>query len=557
MAQDQPALDVGSEIGAYRLTSPIGAGGMGVVYQAEHMQTGDTVAIKLLTPDLARVSGFRHRFARESEYANTIAHPSIVEVYEAGEAGGVLFIAMKYIDGEDLKTLLHRQGPLGPEQAANVLEPIADALDAAHGVGLLHRDVKPGNIMIAVAPPEEEGKSYLTDFGLSKNPSSDSIALTAAGEFVGTIDYTAPEQILGKDADHRVDVYALGCVLYECLTGALPYPKPREVEVLYAHIQDPPPKVTDKRPDLPPALDDVIATAMAKEPDERYSTAQQLIEAVRVAAGIGGRVAPVSDALVLKVIGGSAAGTDITVEDGEFLIGRAAPGEGKLANDIEISRQHARIARQGDGWVIEDLGSTNGTFVNGDQIAQPVQLTDGDSIEVGGSTMTVSLPQAAAPEPEPAPTPAPTPVPDATTFSEVPSFAQEPPATGAPAEAEVPGTEAPEPSEPEAAPGPAVPGGPPEVTVFAPVQDFPEAAPAAPEEPAAAEPEPEAAPEPEPEPAPEPEPEPVAAPAAAARLEIGLAVDFEAGTVELDLGGGTPPVRLVREGDGWRVDGAS
>ena len=185
MAQEQPAVEVGSEIGAYRLTSPIGAGGMGVVYQAEHTQTGDTVAIKLLTPDLARVSGFRHRFARESEYANTIEHPNIVEVYEAGEAGGVLFIAMKYVDGEDLKTLLHRQGPLEPEQAANCSSQIADALDAAHSVGLLHRDVKPGNIMIVTAPGEEAGKSYLTDFGPQQEPSSDSIALTAAGRVRG------------------------------------------------------------------------------------------------------------------------------------------------------------------------------------------------------------------------------------------------------------------------------------------------------------------------------------------------------------------------------------
>src|SRR4051812_45029498 len=177
---------------------------MGVVYVGQGAD-GATVAVKLLTRDLARQSGFRERFVREARYANSLNHPNVIEVFDAGEQDGVLYIAMQFVEGEDLKALLVREGRLDARRTVGLLGQVASALDAAHSTGLMHRDIKPGNVMIANGQPEH---CYLTDFGLSKNPSSDSIALTAQGEFVGTIDYTAPELVLGKEADSRLDVYS-------------------------------------------------------------------------------------------------------------------------------------------------------------------------------------------------------------------------------------------------------------------------------------------------------------------------------------------------------------
>src|SRR3954465_6862096 len=269
-------ISAGTEIGGYRIVNLLGQGGMGVVYLADNVHNGQRVALKLLTPDLARSSGFRERFSREASYASSLRHPNVLEVYDAGEQDGVLYIAMQYVEGEDLKALLSREGRLDARRTVGILGQIASALDAAHTTGLMHRDIKPGNVMIAAGQPEH---CYLTDFGLSKNPSADSIALTAQGEFVGAIDYTAPELVLGKDADSRLDVYSLGCLFYECLAGQPPFPRERDVEVLYAHIQDPPPRVSAVRPDLSPALDDVIVKAMAKKPEDRFPSSRAFIDA--------------------------------------------------------------------------------------------------------------------------------------------------------------------------------------------------------------------------------------------------------------------------------------
>jgi len=383
-------IGIGTIIGGFRLKSLIGQGGMGVVYLGEHTQTGVNCAVKLLTPDLARQPGFRERFVREARYANSIDHPNIIEVLDAGEEGEVLYIAMQFVEGRDLKRVMHDEAPLDPARVVHLLGQIASALDAAHRTGLLHRDIKPGNIMVASgAGPEAPEHAYLTDFGLSKNVSSDSIALTAAGEFVGTIDYTAPELVLGKPFDSRLDIYSLGCVMYEALTGQFPFPKERDVEVLYAHIQDPAPSASAVRPDLPQELDAVIQRAMAKDPDDRYPTASAFTEAARAVVGDPQRPAQELTQMKLDVVAGNAQGTAIVVTD-EFEIGRHAPGEGKLGSDIEISRQHARIMRDDQGqYVIEDLGSTNGTFVNGARLAAPQVLQVGDRIEVGDTQLVV------------------------------------------------------------------------------------------------------------------------------------------------------------------------
>jgi serine/threonine protein kinase len=407
-------VEVGQDIGNYRVTGRIGEGGMGAVYLAEEHGTGRQVALKVLLSELAHNKSFRDRFERESGYASSLNHPSIVRVHEFGEVDGVPYMVMDYVPGRDLTAELANEGPLSPDRSVLVLGQIASALDAVHASGLYHRDVKPANVLIA-AEGADGLRCRLTDFGLSKQPSQDSRALTAAGFFVGTCHYVAPEQILAKELDHRVDVYSLGCLLYECLTGEPPFPRAREEEVLYAHIQDAPPRVTASRPELPGAIDEVVAKALAKEPEERYATCAALVEAAR-AAIVPTAPRPVSnpsspepgggagERLRLKVTGGNALGLEIQVDD-ELLIGRQADDVGRLGDDVEISRRHARISRTDVDFVIEDLGSTNGTFLNGRRIDRPEILSAGDRIQVGGTTLVVQVrvPPSATVEPPAAP----------------------------------------------------------------------------------------------------------------------------------------------------------
>jgi serine/threonine protein kinase len=279
---------IGQEIGGYRIEALIGRGGMGTVYLAEQSFPRRKVALKLLSPELFEDQSFRDRFVRESEAAAAIDHPNIIPVYGAGEAEGCLYLAMRYVEGSDLGALLRRTGALPPEQALSIIAQAASALDAAHSRGLIHRDVKPGNILIASGVGADgTGHVYLSDFGLAKLATA-SIALTRPGDFVGTMHYAAPEQIEGKPLDERTDVYALGCVLYECLTGAPPFEKDSEPAIMYAHLLEQPPTATSRRPDLAPGIDAVVRKAMAKSRDERYSTAGALAEAART----GLRTAP-------------------------------------------------------------------------------------------------------------------------------------------------------------------------------------------------------------------------------------------------------------------------
>jgi serine/threonine-protein kinase len=398
-------VEVGQEIGGYAVTGRIGEGGMGAVYLAEERETGKQFALKVLLAAQGENEEFKRRFERESRYASSLNHPNIVRVHEFGEASGQAYMVMEYVPGRDLTAEL-AGGPLTPERTIEILEQVASALDAVHETGLYHRDVKPANVL--VADDEETGglRCRLTDFGLSKQPSQDSSPLTSAGFFVGTCQYVAPEQILAKELDHRVDVYSLGCLLYECLASEPPFKRPREEQVLYAHIQDPPPKLTEVRPELPAAIDDVIAKALAKDPEERYSSCGELVAAARAALPSGAEVGapqPASDCLRLRVTAGNADGAEIRVDD-EFRIGRQEAGDGTLGQDAEISRHHARIARSGGGFVIEDLESTNGTFVNGRRITGPELLSPGDRIQVGATTLIVqvSVPSAAEPVAAPA-----------------------------------------------------------------------------------------------------------------------------------------------------------
>ncbi len=266
------------------IESLIARGGMGEVYLATQAFPERKVALKILSPELASDPAFRERFIRESNAAASTEHPNIVPVYGAGEADGSLYIAMRYVEGTDLRSLIDREGALPLDRAISIVSQVAEALDVAHERRLVHRDVKPGNVLLAKASGGRD-HAYLADFGLIRR-SQVQTDLTKTGQLMGTIDYCAPEQIRGEEVDGRADVYSLGCVLYECLAGEPPFRRDLEVATIYAHLQEDPPKVTARRPELPAALDDVVATAMAKRPEDRHQTAGELAAAAKAATGI-------------------------------------------------------------------------------------------------------------------------------------------------------------------------------------------------------------------------------------------------------------------------------
>jgi hypothetical protein len=388
----------GGEIAGYRIESVLGEGSMGTVYLAERPQ-GGTCALKVLSDRLSADPTFATRFKRESEYAEALDHPNILDLYEAGQTpDGTLFFAMEYVEGPDLRVLIEREGALDLGRAVIVLAQIADALDSAHAKGLVHRDVKPGNIIVGQDP--DGPHAYLTDFGLSKNPTEDSVALTMQGQLIGTMPYTAPEEILAQARDHRVDVYSLACVLYETVVGAPPFVREREIDLLYAHIGDPRPSATAERSDLPAGIDEVIAKGMAIAPEERYASCGEFITAVRglVPTQTGAAPVPVDlavetsespAALRLVVSSGFGVGRELLVED-EVVLGRLQTLDGALAPDSEISRRHARVYRSDGGFLVEDQESANGTFVNGERIEGPRPLRSGDELRIGATVFTAT-----------------------------------------------------------------------------------------------------------------------------------------------------------------------
>jgi serine/threonine protein kinase len=274
-------LGPGSRVAGYLLEKLVGVGGMAAVYRARDERLGRVVALKLLAGD----EGVRKRFTREARAVAAVDHPHIIPVYEAGEAaGGVLFIAMRFVAGDDLRVIVSREGGLRPRRAAAFVSPVASALDAAHGANLVHRDVKPANMLVDVGPGRPE-HVYLSDFGLARGMMSAS-GLTQAGQFIGTPDYAAPEQISGQSVDGRADQYSLACVAYTLLCGSVPYKRELPMAVLYAHLSAPPPRATAVRPDLPDAVDQVLARALAKAPDERFDSCGAFADALREALGV-------------------------------------------------------------------------------------------------------------------------------------------------------------------------------------------------------------------------------------------------------------------------------
>jgi streptogramin lyase len=289
-------LQPGQIFAGYRIDDVAGRGGMGVVYKATELALERTVALKVITPDLARDDEFRRRFIAESKAAAAIEHPHVLPVFSVGERDDVLFIAMRFIEGDDLRVLLRAGGPMPPATAAEIVRQVASALDAAHARGLVHRDIKPANVLL-----DKSGQAYLTDFGLTKRL-HDSTSATRTGEWVGTVGYVAPEQIRGERVDARADVYALGCVLFHTLTGRPPFAADLEATTIWSHLEQPPPSVGDAAPE---AFDEVIARAMAKEPADRYPSAGDLGKAAVAAA----------------------AGRPIDVDEREVATGAAAHGE--------------------------------------------------------------------------------------------------------------------------------------------------------------------------------------------------------------------------------------
>lgn len=319
---------VGTELSGYRIESLLGWGGMSVVYLAEDLRLKRKVALKLLAAGLAEDEAFRDRFLRESELAASIDHPSIVPIYGAGTAEGRLFIAMRYVEGRDLKARL-RRGRLDPAAAIGILAQVASALDAAHARGLVHRDVKPSNVLLDTgARPDGSDHAYLADFGLTRHV-SETATRSDEASVMGTIDYVAPEQITGDEVDGRADVYSLGCVLYECLVGQPPFGRDSELAVVFAHLEAEPPAPSGERPELPPALDAVIARALAKEPERRHGSCRELVQAALAVS------VDEASRLLVEVASRAAAGrSDLGVAEAELA---------DRVIDLQLAREQARM----------------------------------------------------------------------------------------------------------------------------------------------------------------------------------------------------------------------
>jgi ketosteroid isomerase-like protein len=268
-----PDVLEGAHIAGCRIESVAGRGGMGIVYRATQLSLARPVALKLIAPEHAADAGFRERFERESRMAAAIDHPNIIPVYAAGEEDGRLYLAMRWVEGTDLHRLLREQGRLEPVRAARIIDQVGGALDAAHAAGLVHRDVKPANVLLSGE------HAYLADFGLTRLAGSND-TMTTAGHFLGTVDYMAPEQFRNGEVDARTDVYALGCVLFAALTGAPPFPRDTVPQTILAHINDAPPKAAG----VPKDFHRVLARALAKAPEDRYPSAGDLGRAALAAA---------------------------------------------------------------------------------------------------------------------------------------------------------------------------------------------------------------------------------------------------------------------------------
>jgi serine/threonine protein kinase len=293
-----PDALIQKEFAGYRIESRVGRGGMGVVYRATDLALDRLVALKVLSEDLARDEGFRRRFVTESKLAASLDHPNVIPIHAAGEHDGILYIAMRFVPGDDLRTRLAEDGRFEPTVAVRIIAQVASALDAAHAHHLVHRDVKPANVLLTA-----QDHVYLTDFGLSKRLTTDTEA-TRSGMVLGTLDYIAPEQIRGERIGAFTDVYSLGCMLTHLLTGRVPFTVPTEEGKLWAHFSEKPPRPSERVPEIGTAFDAIVARAMAKKPQDRYGTAGEVgaaaLAALETPAAAARRVRPPAPSTVRR-----------------------------------------------------------------------------------------------------------------------------------------------------------------------------------------------------------------------------------------------------------------
>jgi class 3 adenylate cyclase/DNA-binding beta-propeller fold protein YncE len=374
-AISQAEVKIGAEFLGYRIEEQIGHGGMGIVYRAYDLRLKRTVALKLVTPELALDERFRERFARETEIAMSLEHPNVVPIHDAGDVAGRLYLAMRLVAGTDLRKLLRAEGALEPSRALAICRQVANALDAAHAKGLVHRDVKPSNILL-----DEAEHVYLADFGLTRRLEEKG-AQAGEGRSVGTPAYLAPEQIEGGPVDERADVYSLGCVLYECLTGEAPFVDGSRLAVAWAHLEGEPPSASERDSDLPEAIDPVLRGAMAKSPDERCRTCAALIEAADAAFGIRSRprrrrrllaaalgAAAIAAVAAALLFGGGDA-TPILVPNSLVKIDLESDKVvdvvpvGRVPHEIEIVGRYVFAASEGDG-TLTRVDTRTGAVVN-------------------------------------------------------------------------------------------------------------------------------------------------------------------------------------------------
>jgi serine/threonine protein kinase/streptogramin lyase len=399
----------GTTVAGYRIEALIGRGGMGAVYRAEEVGLGRKVALKVIAPELAQDERFRERFLRESRIAASLDHPHVVPIYQAGDDAGVLYLAMRYVEGSDLAKLVAEEGALEPKRVVELLSQIAEALDAAHEKGLIHRDVKPSNVLIAVSAGSEH--CYLGDFGLTKRAGSLS-GVTAVGEVVGTLEYVAPEQITGDTLDERADVYSLGCVLYECLTGRAPFPRATDVALLWAHVHEEPTPPSQARPELPEELDTVLARALAKEPGRRYRSTSELLAATRSALRLVEGAPPaerksprrtlVVAAAVLALLVVAALAALVLMRDSGGLssvspnsVGVIDPEANKLVAEVPVGvGPQAVTAGVGGAWVANVDDETITRIDPGDLAARPATIPVDDypsDLVIGSGSIIVAL----------------------------------------------------------------------------------------------------------------------------------------------------------------------
>jgi serine/threonine protein kinase len=430
------AVPPGARVAGYEIVRLVGSGGMASVYLARDESLNRVVALKLLAGDEAASV----RFVREARAVAAVDHPHIIPVYAASEAGGTRYIAMRFVPGGTLQGVFAADGPLSARRAAGFISPVASALDAAHSAGLVHRDVKPANILVDARRGGPE-HPYLTDFGIARAMLSAG-SLTVAGQFLGTPDYAAPEQVqAARPADGRADQYALACVAFEALTGTVPFQRDLPVAVLFAHVSAPPPRAASMRQDLPAAVDDVFARALAKDPGDRYPSCADFADALRGALGLDSydpsRALPVPTT-AMSVLDGTPPPTPpasvrwtavvsadrdyyehiqavneqeseeihfpenfperrIPLAGDELLIGRSSKSMG-LTPEIDligpprdpgVHRMHAKLVPAPDGtWTVVDLGMVNGITVNGRDVptGATVPLRQGDRIHLGAWT---------------------------------------------------------------------------------------------------------------------------------------------------------------------------